>query len=183
MNDLPLVKGLQAQIIFQTQDQEEETFHQDDLIELFPFGLNVDGGRPFLLLKDQTHHYTLPVAINPLEAGMTLGQSHSASPVTPHRFTELMLESLEIQVKQCVFVEIKGAHQYVRLYIAGHPRRNSIKLRADEAMSLCLQLRVPLFATKAFIGKSQVMAAQMQALTQQGEVNVQLSERRPVYLN
>ena len=184
MNDLPLVKNLRSHIIFQTQDQEEEVFHQDDLIELFPYGLNVDGNRPFLLLKDVSHHYTLPVAVNPLEAGMTLSQSnHSVAPVTPHRFTELLLESLNLEVKQCVFVEIKGAHQYVRLYIAGHPTQTSLKLRADEAMSLCLHLRVPLFASKAFIGKSQVMAAQIESLPQDLHLTVGINDKRPTYLN
>jgi hypothetical protein len=47
--------------------------------------------------------------------------------------------------------------------LSGHPKTNSIKLRADEAMSLCLHLGTPIFATKNFIGRSRVMNAEVQS--------------------
>ena len=55
---------LSGQIVF-SQGLEEETFHQKDLVQLFPYGLSVttDVNRPFLLLKDETHEWTLPVGI------------------------------------------------------------------------------------------------------------------------
>lgn len=165
MKDLLKQEHLKGTIFFQNQDQEEETFHQKDLIQLLPFGLNVDGSRPFLLLHDKTHEHTLPVAINPLEAGVTLSQANrSIAPVTTHKFTKELLQSLGIQIRQCVFVEIKGAHQYVRLYMSGHPQMSSLKIRADEAMSLCLYLEVPLLASKAFIAKSKVLNAEITSM-------------------
>lgn len=174
-----------GQIIFQTQDQEEEVFHQDDLIRLFPFGLNLtpDMARPFLLFKDEALEYTLPVAVNPLEAGITLNQSSkSVTPATPHRFSGHLLESLGIKIQQCVFVEIKGVHQYVRLYFSGHPKVNSLKVQADEAMSLCLYLNVPIFATKAFIGKSRVMSAQVESQIKTSTQNTDIfAHRRTVH--
>ncbi len=152
-------------IFFQSQDQKEEVFHQEDLIELSPYGMSVDVARPFLLLQDKKREHTLPVALNPLEAGVTLSQANRAmAPVTTHRFNEVLMESLNIKIKQCVFVEIKGVHQYVRLYLTGHPTLNSFKLRADEAMSLCLYLSVPFFATRAFIAKSKVMNTQIEGM-------------------
>ncbi len=160
--ELSLGKGI---ITFQSQDQEEESFHQSDLIELVPYGMSVDVNRPFLLLHDKKHEHTLPVALNPLEAGVALSQAnrHNA-PITTHKFTQNLLKSLNIQIRQCVFVEIKGVHQYVRLYMTGHTGMSSMKLRADEAMSLCLYLEVPLFATKAFIAKSKIMSAEVQSM-------------------
>lgn len=165
MKDMFNMNPSGGQIFFQSQDHEEEVFHERDLIRLFPYGLNLtsDMARPFLLMRDETHEHTLPVAVNPLEAGITLNQStKSVTPSTPHRFSAHLLESLGIKIQQCVFVEIKGVHQYVRLYLSGHPLTNSIKVQADEAMSLCLYLEVPIFATKAFISKSRVLSANLE---------------------
>ena len=185
MKDLLDFKNPKAQIIFANESQDEETFHQKDLIQLFPYGLSVstDAARPFLLLKDEGHQHTLPVAVSAIDAGVALSQSNNQILTSsPHKFTEMMLSSLGIEIKQAVFVEIKGAHQYLRLYVSGHPKTNSFKLRADEAMSLCLYLGVPMFATKSFIGRSRVMSAEVddqgQKITAMGS-----NDRGTGYLN
>lgn len=165
--DQELQNLLRQSARFEAAEVEEEVFHQDDLVELTPFGmsLSTDSQRPFLLLKDATGELTLPVALNPLEAGVTLTQSsNGTAPTTPHRFTQMLLEGLGIEPKQAVFVQIKGVHQYVRIYLSGHPLMSSVKLRADEAMSLCLHLGVPLFATRNFILRSKVMTAEIEGM-------------------
>lgn len=165
--DLELRNLLRESARFAASEADEEVFHQDDLVPLSPFGLSLstESERPFLLFKDPTGEHTLPVALNPLEAGVTLTQSsNGVAPTTPHRFTQLLLEGLGLEAKQAVFVQIKGVHQYVRIYLSGHPMLSSLKLRADEAMSLCLHLGVPLFATKSFILRSKVMTAEIEGL-------------------
>ena len=160
---------LKSQLFFTNASQEEEVFHQKDLIQLFPFGISLttDVARPFLLLKDKEQTQTLPVALSPLEAGITLGQNNTqALSASPHRFTQILLESLSIKPAQAVFVEIKGVHQYLRIYLSGHPALNSVKVRADEAMSLCLHLGIPLFATANFINQSKLLNAQIDGLTE-----------------
>ncbi|WP_413561495.1 bifunctional nuclease family protein [Bdellovibrio sp. HCB209] len=181
--DILDLKNLKAQIIFAEESEDEETFHQEDLVRLFPYGLSVTGdvSRPFLLLKDEAHVHTLPVAVSPIEAGVTLSQSNkSIAESTPHKFTQLLMESLGIEIRQAVFVEIKGASQYVRLYLSGHPKTNSIKVRADEAMSLCLHLDTPIYATKNYIGRSKVMNA---AVESNSHVLQNMSGEKPRYLN
>lgn len=185
MKDTLDFDSFKAQIVFMNESQEEETFHQSDLVRLFPYGLSVttDATRPFLLLKDEAHQYTLPVAVSAIDAGVALSQSNKMIlESSPHKFTALMLESLGIEIKQAVFVEIKGAHQYLRLYISGHPRTNSVKLRADEAMSLCLYLGVPLFATKTFIGRSRVLTAELAGAAQKA-ANFGFLDKGSGYLN
>ncbi|MEK6775164.1 MAG: hypothetical protein AABY64_14580 [Bdellovibrionota bacterium] len=160
---------LKSQLFFSNASAEEEVFHQKDLIQLVPFGISLtsDMARPFLLLKDKDQIHTLPVAVSPLEAGITLGQNHNQSLLaTPHRFTQYLLESLSIKAVQAVFVEIKGVHQYLRIYLSGHAGVNSLKMRADEAMSLCLHLGVPIFATLPFINQSKLLNAQIDGLTE-----------------
>lgn len=178
-------ENLKTQIVFANDSHEEETFHQNDLVRLFPYGLSVttDVSRPFLLLKDEAHQYTLPVAVTPIDAGVALSQNNKmVLESSPHKFTALLMESLGIEIKQAVFVEIKGAHQYLRLYISGSAQMNSMKLRADEAMSLCLYLGVPLFATKTFIGRSRVMSAELQDNAQRMQ-SFGIMEKGTGYLN
>ncbi|MNL22651.1 hypothetical protein D3C87_1440060 [compost metagenome] len=169
MKEILDLNSMKTQILFANETHEEESFHQKDLVRLFPYGLSVsaDVTRPFLLLKDEAHQYTLPVAVSPIEAGVSLAQSNrTILPSTPHKFSEMLMQALGLEIRQAVFVEIKGSHQYMRLYMSGNPAVTSLKLRADEAMSLCLYLNVPLYATKSFIGKSRVMTADIEASSQ-----------------
>ncbi|MGZ3769060.1 MAG: bifunctional nuclease family protein [Bdellovibrio sp.] len=185
MKDIFDFNNFKSKIIFAQESKEEEVFHQKDLVQLFPYGLSVttDAARPFLLLKDEAHQYTLPVAVTPIEAGVALSQSNKEIlQSSPHKFTSVLMQSLGIEIKQAVFVEIKGSHQYVRIYISGYPQLNSVKLRADEAMSLCLYLGVSLFATKSFIGRSQVMSTEIQSGAQKLQ-GFGLLEKGPGYLN
>ncbi len=147
----------------------EEVFHQKDLIALNPYGISISPAneRPFLILKSKNGDHTLPVFLNPLEAGVTLTQSNkSIPPLTPHRFVRDLIRSLDIKIQQMVFVEIKGMHQFVRLYFQGHPKQNSMRLRADEVMSLALELEVPIFATQDHILRAKVLNAQMESFSE-----------------
>jgi len=176
---------MKTQIIFTKGSEGEEIFHQEDLVELFPYGLSMttDASRPFLLLKDKTHTVTLPVAVSPIEAGVALSQSNKKNlQASPHKFTAQLMTSLGMEVKQCVFVEIKGSHQYVRLYMSGHTTQSSFKLRADEAMSLCLHLEVPIFASKNFISRSRIMSTEVEALSKKIQ-GLGLPENKGYYLN
>lgn len=179
------LRDLTGSLNFISSQDEEETFHQSDLVQLHPFGvsLGTDSNRPFLLLKDSTHEFTLPVALSPIEAGVTLVQSsQSGAPTSPHRFTGLLLESMGVQAVQCVFVQIKGAHQYVRIYLKGHPKQNSIRLRGEEAMSLCLHLEIPIFATRGFIARSKILTAEIEGLGKGLRQIPQLNVKRHSYM-
>lgn len=159
-----VLNNISADFFFSKAQDEKVNFQDEDLIELKPYGmsLNNDTTRPFLLLKDISGRYTLPVGINQIEAGVTLTQSSNGLALgTPHIFSEKLLKSLDITIEKCIFVEITGHHQFVRIYMNGHPRYQSIKLKAEDAMSLCLHLKVPFFATASFIQRSKVMTAEV----------------------
>lgn len=152
---------LKADFLFNSRQDEKFNFDDDDLVELKPYGLSLthEAARPFLILKDALGEHTLPVAVTQIEAGVALSQSSPTQmTTTPHAFLEKLIQSLDIKIERCVFIEIKGNHQYVRIFMTGHPRYQSIKVRADEAMSLCLHLKVPFYATKSFIQKSKIMS-------------------------
>ena len=177
--------NMTADILFTKPQDERVDFDEKDLIEFFPYGLSLsnDATRPFMILKDKSHELTLPVPVNQLEAGVTLTQSaSSALPVTMHKFSEALLDSLDIKLERCVFVEIKGIHQYVRLYMSGHPQYQSLKFKADEVMSLCIHLKVGIFATRNFINRSKVMSAEIVQLAQNTQANPLLLVKHHAYL-
>lgn len=144
------------------ESSEEETFHQDDLIALLPFGVSIapDLRDTFLFLKNKAQDLTLPVLINPIEASLILAQLNVAvelQAVQIHSALATLLKTLGVGLLQCVFVQTKGNKQLVRLYFNGHPSAHSIKVYAEEAMSLCIALRVPIYATLNFINQSKVV--------------------------
>lgn len=159
-----LLKNITPDFFFAKSQDEKVNFLEEDLIELKPYGmsLNQDTTSPFLLLRDDKGEHTLPVSISQIEAGVALTQSSKGAPYsTVHAFTEKLLKSLDLRINRCLFVEINGPHQYVRLYMSGHPKYQSMKVKASDVMSLCLHLSVPFFATPAFIQKSKVMTAEL----------------------
>jgi uncharacterized protein len=160
---------------------EVASLASQEWIALFPVGITLAGepNRPIMLFKDQNGENVLPVPVSPLEAGITLGQANRLSaPVTPHRVAELILAQLKMKISACRFVEIRQAHQYVLLELTGGAAHtvsagagvvssaggsnSELKLRADEAVSLCLHLGVPFFATKTFIQKSRSMSMEVE---------------------
>ncbi|MBX2995959.1 MAG: bifunctional nuclease family protein [Bdellovibrionaceae bacterium] len=129
-----------------------------DLIRLTAYGMTVtnDGGRPMLLLRDERGELTLPVPMGPLEGGVAMAQSNRmAPPSSPHRVTELLLKSMDLKITRCVFSEIDGFRQWVELELENHPLgAKTLRVRADECMSLCLHLEVPVYASRALILKA-----------------------------
>lgn len=146
---------------FSTDHFEENSFNPEDLVQLKPHSLSLgqDPARPTLLLKSENGEHTLPVQVHPVEAGLTLNQSHKTNVFSPHRVTQLLMETLDITIEKCIFVEIKGSQQYVRLYFLNHPSHGSLKIKADEAISLCLYLGVKIYATPDFVNKSRILSA------------------------
>ena len=171
--------------LFSKAQDERVDFEDKELILLKPYGLSLanDAQRPFLILKDDAGDYVLPVAINQLEAGATLTQSAQAAlPLSLHNFSEKLLSSLDITIEKCLFVEIKGVHQYVRIYMQKHPMYQSMKFKADEVMSLCIHLKVPIYASKSYIDKSKVMSAEIVGIAKGLNENPAVLQRHHTYL-
>lgn len=50
----------------------------------------------------------------------------SALPTTPHRFTEVLMKSLILKLNSVCLCKSRGRLEYVRLYLSGHPKTNSL---------------------------------------------------------
>jgi hypothetical protein len=164
---------------------EENITVDTELIRLTPYGvsLNTDPNRPTLLFKDESGKFILPVSINSLEAGVTLSQSaQTLVPLTPHKFSSWLMNSLNIQISKVVFVEIKGSFQFVRLYLDNHPSYGSVKLRAEEVISLCLHMNAEFYASKKYIEKSKTLLLEIGSLKEGVKINPQMFEKNTPYV-
>lgn len=165
----------------------EEVFHQKDLIQMRPYGVSVtpDLQNTFFFLKDQSHNLTLPVMVNPVEASLILAQLNLAPDMQmaqPHRVLASLMQTVGIELLQCVFVQTKGNRQLVRLYFSGHKSASSIKVYADQAMSLCIALRVPIYATLHFINQSKVVQVQAEGVSKNLVENQKITLKNTTYL-
>jgi hypothetical protein len=172
-------------VIFDTQEFVEHKISEDNLVRLHVFGVSLQHqpDRPILILKDDTGNLALAVGLSPIETGVLLQQSNKAALSTPHKFSELLLQSLNIKIERAVFESIKDHQQFVRIFLENHPSHGSILVKAEEAMSLCFQLEVPIFASKKYIQKSRVMTAQTEGLVQGLALNPAIVAKNHEYLN
>lgn len=185
------MKEIQFQIpqqilLYASGTEDEIVFHENDLIQVTPYGINLAEGvhRPFLILKDKAQSLSLPVAINPLEAGIILSYLNRTTPESsPHSFLAQYLKLSQVTLLRAVFVQIKGTHQYVRIYLQGLPQVNSIKVRADEAMSLCIYFNIPIFSTIDFINASKVMSVEMEKSMKMMQITPEIHKKTTHYLN
>lgn len=174
-----------TQLLFESSDFLESESDDKKLLSLKPYGMQIatDGSRPSLLLRDEKNEHNMPVALNNIEAGVALTQSNpSLAPSTPHRVFELLAQSLNIRIVSCTFVEIKACQQFVKLTLENHPTQSFLKLRADEAMSLCLHLNVPIFATAQYMAKSRVLASEAETIAKTLALNPEVLKSQQKYM-
>ncbi len=151
-------------------------------IELFPHGISVSSnlGRPVLILKDKNALEVLPVWLNPLDAGVALTHlSQAGAGNTPHSVTRQILEMVEFKLESCRFVELVGHHQFVLLTFSSQNGPRTIRVRADEAMSFCLQGCARFFCSKDLMARCRNLDSDLTQFEQnlaQGQVPGLLTE-------
>lgn len=112
-----------------------------DMIEVEPFGIapSSDVARPLMLFREVNGERVLPVWVSHLDAGIALVQNNTqAKAPSPHSFLKELLETLEIELVSCTFVDVVGHHQFVRLQLKGSRKVKELKTRADHVISLCM---------------------------------------------
>ena len=157
-------------------------------LEIFPYGMSVspDGSRPILIFKDKSEKQVLPVWLSPLDAGLAMQTSpNSKLTHTPHELSYKILNTLGVKLTKCLFVDIKGQHQFVELHFEGSDLLKKIKVRADDAMSYCLGVKPEFYCTKEHIKKCREMDMKIQESTHMGAARTELTlnEDHRKYMN
>jgi bifunctional DNase/RNase len=153
-------------------------------IKVAPYGVSVgaDEARPVVLLKVESGEEMIPVPVSPLEAGVTLSQSASQPmPNSPHAVTREILQKMGVSIERCEFCEIRGPAQYADLHLRGPGGPQVFRTRADEAISLCLYVSAPLYATREFIAKSRVLNTELEKLQKAVKSNPAMYTRSHKY--
>lgn len=182
MRDKAIVKSTKTR-----PNREPLRSTHSDLIKLDPYAVSLwgEGLRPILLLKSQLseEQATLAVPLNPLEAGVTLSQANkSIRPTTVHRAASEIFKTLDLKITRCEFEDVQAHKQYVRLYFQGHPKQQSIRLPAEDAMSLCLYLEIPIYATLQYMKESREMLANLEGLLEGKKVDLAALRRNQTYI-
>jgi hypothetical protein len=176
----------------------------DEWLEVFPSGISVNStvARPVLILKDKAQNEVLPVWMHPLDAGVALAEMSEASGLTPHSVTRKLLALLEMKLEACTFVELIGHHQYILLAFKSKVVKagdgvnsltestHTLKVRADEAMSFCLQAKARFFATKSYMQRCRNLQAELGSLEQnlqngalpQLQAEIEISSKKHPYM-
>lgn len=162
-----------------------ETASDSESLELFPFGIAVGGvkGRPILVLKSQCQNHVFPVWLHPVDAGLAALLSDSTRPsYSSHHATGKILELFGAKLAECRFVDLVGHHQFVDLILEGAPVQ-SLRMRADSVMSLCLYLKVRFFGTKELIARCREVDVEMTGLEKGLKICEEMDEKGSTYLN
>ncbi|MEO0336388.1 MAG: bifunctional nuclease domain-containing protein [Pseudomonadota bacterium] len=116
-----------------------------ELIEVEPHGLAPGLGetRPVLIFKSLDQKVTVAVPMSPLDAGISVAQSHGVGTTSsPHRLALNLLKELGFEVEFCLLKKVKGHHVFVEVHLKPEGAEEctmKIDSRADEAISFCLQ--------------------------------------------
>lgn len=141
-----------------------DTKPTDHEVELEAFGLTtgMEGARPVMIFKEKGGEGTLPVWLSPLDAGIALTQHQPHTfMLSPHQVTLNVLKELGVKLIACHFREIRGNQQYVELFFAGSKRVKSMKVRADHAISFCLQADAKFYCTRNYMAECRQVNAEV----------------------
>lgn len=145
---------------------------QIEWIELFPTGVVLAPGsiRPVLLLKDSNQSDVLPIWMGGVDAGVSLNQLSQGGEGSPHAGLLALCERLGVKEVRCLIAERVGHHQYCKIeFSCVSPLvetwlREGLRLRVDEAMSLCLALRARFYSQKDFMRDCRVLNQEIETL-------------------
>lgn len=124
------------------------------MIELEAFGLTtaMDRARPVMLFREKNGEAVLPVWLSPMDAGIALTQHNVQTfAMSPHDVTFTIFKELGIRAETCYFTDLKGHQQYVEIHFKGSRKLKTLKVRADHAISFCLQARTKFYCTREYM--------------------------------
>lgn len=156
-----------------------------DVVELKPFGIHVaaDGMKPLLLLKGLAEDVTVPVSMHSVDAAIAIAQTNpSINQGNPHRFSLELMRAIGIRPTRVILSSVKNSVQFLKVEIEGSPALNALEVRADECMSFCLRMEIPIWATREFILESKILVQSLQAQAQLAQPDIRLMQRNQGYL-
>lgn len=156
-----------------------------ELVELKPFGIHVaaDGMKPLLLLKGVSEEITVPVSMQSVDAAVAIAQSNpSINQGNPHRFAIELMKTLGLKARRLVLFQVRNGLQMAKIEVEGAPALKFLEVRADECMSFCLRLEIPIFGTREFIFESKTLVQNLQAQAQLSQPDIRLLQKNQGYL-
>jgi hypothetical protein len=151
-------------------------------IELFPYAISMGAvqRRPILIFRDKSESLSLPIWLNQIEASIAALDLNKSTNL--HALSIKLLESASIQIMRCEFIEIQGHHQFVRLALSGHPKFKELRVRADEAIPICMGLKARFFSTAEFIMQCRDLDIALLGIEQSLNLQPEIGSKRHPYM-
>ena len=146
------------------------------LFELKPMGISITGAdsKPLLLLRDDSGEMSMPLPITQLEAQILMNLTGKGITLAnPYAATEHLLKWAGLKVNRCEFyLESSSSPLMARLCFAA-PSEEGVSLlplnsepvcllKAEMVVALCLQLNVPMYASRDVIWSARKHSVDLQ---------------------
>ncbi len=151
-------------------------------IELFPYAISMGAvqRRPILIFRDKIESVNLPVWLNPIEASIAALDLTKSTNL--HALSMKLLETASIQITRCEFIEIQGHHQFVKLTLVGHPKFRELRVRADEAIPICMGMKARFFSNTDFIMRCRDLDIALLGVEQSLNLQPEIGSKRHPYM-
>jgi len=133
------------------------------LVEIAPYGLSpgLENERPVLIFKAVKSEVTVAVPLSPLDAGISVAQTHQVGTTSsPHQLGLKLLKELGYEVDFCLLKKVKGHHVFVEVFLDKQEESLCIEARADEAISFCLHTGTKFFVSQKLIKQLKILEAE-----------------------
>ena len=149
---------------------EAKLVSKGEWIEIFPYGVTIgaDESRPVMIFKDKSEKHVLPVWITGQEAQIAMAQVSGRRILnSPHELTFRYLKEKKVKIEKCLFIRIKGHHQYVEVHFKEKRQVIKIEARAEDVMSFCLHSETKFYCTIDHMNNSRKLNMEVDAMRAQ----------------
>lgn len=160
----------------------------EGLLEVEPYGLapGLGEARPVLIFKSVERSVSFAVPLSPLDAGISVAQSHGAgSSNSPHGLSLKIVEKLDFEVGFCLIKRVRGHHVFVEVHLKSVDEEGcswKLEARADEALSFCLQAGASFFVERDSVADLRELEMNSQMMDQPPVKSFGRSSRKLRYL-
>lgn len=137
--------------------QVESSFCGIEWLQLAPKGVVFEGHHFVLILEDKSKKVQLPLRF-PLQSGDMISVPNVMSIWKKSLATlqEKLFPLLDLKLQRCVFIPGKGEQHRVKVFFIKDGAEKFLESDLDRILGLCLEAKLPFYATRSFIQQAKV---------------------------
>jgi hypothetical protein len=139
--------------------KSEASFCGYEWVQLTPKGVVFEGHHFVFILEDKEKQTQMPVRF-PLQSAdlISLPNMVSIWKKSLTTLNEKLFPKLDVRLQRCVFIPKKGERSRVKVFYIRNKMEEFIESDLDKVLGLCLDAKLPFYATRSYIQQSKVSA-------------------------